>query len=225
MKCILQTDHERHTENLFGDDFDLKPIRTESSSESGSSFPKKSTFAFDDSVPSTPFYNLSNSPSRFNEGSEHSFDPFSRFDSFKSNDYGLFQPRDATLARFDSIRSTADTDHGHGFASFDDSDPFGTGPFRTSLDSQTPRRGSDNWSAFQFGNCLLLFMPEHSDSFLCVLSEFCYINGMCFPCVLIQFSCDRFWVLVIYIWIAQLSIPLNILLLFFFSSGACQLSW
>ena len=143
-------DHERHTENFFfGDDFDLKPIRTESSSQAGGSFPKKSTFTFDDSVPSTPLYNLSNSPSRFKEGSEHSFDPFSRFDSFKSHDSGFFQPRE-TLARFDSIRSTADADHGHarGFTSFDESDPFGSGPFRTSLDNQTPRRGSDNWSAF-----------------------------------------------------------------------------
>ncbi|CBI37735.3 unnamed protein product, partial [Vitis vinifera] len=140
-------DHERHTENyFFGDEFDLKPIRTESSQASGS-FPKKSTFTFDDSVPSTPLYSISNSPSRFNEGSEHSFDPFSRFDSFKSHDSGFFQPRE-TLARFDSMRSTADYDHGHGFPSSDDSDPFGTGPFKTSLDSQTPRRGSDNWSAF-----------------------------------------------------------------------------
>ena len=140
-------DHERHTENyFFGDEFDLKPIRTESSQASGS-FPKKSTFTFDDSVPSTPLYSISNSPWRFNEGSVHSFDPFSRFDSFKSHDSGFFQPRE-TLARFDSMRSTADYDHGHGFPSSDDSDPFGTGPFKTSLDSQTPRRGSDNWSAF-----------------------------------------------------------------------------
>ncbi|RVW75056.1 hypothetical protein CK203_056036 [Vitis vinifera] len=113
-------DHERHTENyFFGDEFDLKPIRTESSQASGS-FPKKSTFTFDDSVPSTPLY---------------------------SHDSGYFQPRE-TLARFDSKRRHTDYDHGHGFPSSDNSDPFGTGPFKTSLDSQTPRRGSDNWSAF-----------------------------------------------------------------------------
>ena len=54
--------HERDTENyFFGDEFDLKPIRTESSQASGS-FPKKSTFTFDDSVPSTPLYSISNSP-------------------------------------------------------------------------------------------------------------------------------------------------------------------
>ena len=54
--------HERDTENyFFGDEFDLKPIRTESSQASGS-FPKKSTFTFDDSVPGTPLYSTSNSP-------------------------------------------------------------------------------------------------------------------------------------------------------------------
>ncbi|KAJ9707376.1 hypothetical protein PVL29_002401 [Vitis rotundifolia] len=75
-------DHERHIENyFFGDEFDLKPIRTESSQASGS-FPKKRTVTFDDSVPSTPLYSIINSPSRFNEGSVHSFNPFSRFDSF-----------------------------------------------------------------------------------------------------------------------------------------------
>lgn len=140
-------DQERHTENyFFGDEFDLKPIRTEVSQASGS-FPKKSTF-FDDSVPSTPLYSLSGSPSRFNEGSERSFDPFSRFDSFKSHDSGFLPPQRETFARFDSMRSTADYDHGQGFLSHEESDPFGTGPFKTSLDSQTPRRGSDNWSAF-----------------------------------------------------------------------------
>ncbi|GAV81555.1 efhand_3 domain-containing protein/EF_hand_3 domain-containing protein [Cephalotus follicularis] len=101
------------------------------------------------------------------------FDPngfSSRFDSFNPNDAGFFQspknsisrfdsvrtPRDSdhsqgfdSLAKFDSFRSTRDSDHNHGFASFDDSDPFGsTGPFRTSLESQTPRKGSDNWNAF-----------------------------------------------------------------------------
>ena len=121
--------HERDTENyFFGDEFDLKPIRTESSQASGS-FPKKSTFTFDDSVPSTPLYSISNSPWRFNEGSVHSFDPFSRFDSFKSHDSGYFQPQE-TLARFDSKRRHTDYDHGHGFPSSDNSDPLALGPLR-----------------------------------------------------------------------------------------------
>ncbi|CAL5371415.1 unnamed protein product [Camellia sinensis] len=78
---------------------------------------------------------------------------FSRFDSFRStseSDYGqggIFPPRE--YARFDSIRSTRDSDDRHRFQSFDDADPFGSsGPFKTSLDSQTPRRDSDNWRAF-----------------------------------------------------------------------------
>ncbi|RXH97804.1 hypothetical protein DVH24_010129 [Malus domestica] len=50
-----------------------------------------------------------------------------------------------TLGRFDSMRSSIDFDQGHGFPTFDDiPDPFGSSvPFRSSLDSQTPRRDSD----------------------------------------------------------------------------------
>lgn len=148
---------------------------------------------FFDSVPSTPLFNSSFSP-KFNEGpDDHSFDTFSRFDSFNTNDSIIFpsnrtitrfdsvnsttyqshdpfsrfdsfrstadthrelsrfdsaagtteHPRE-TLARFDSIRSTAD--HNHGF-SFDDSDPFGSGLFRTS-ESHTPKKNTDQWSSF-----------------------------------------------------------------------------
>ncbi|KAK8606702.1 hypothetical protein V6N13_052464 [Hibiscus sabdariffa] len=70
--------------------------------------------------------------------------PPSRFDSFNARD----QP-DKSLSRFDSMGSTTGFDHSREFASFDDNDPFGsTGPFKTSLESQTPRRDSDKWSAF-----------------------------------------------------------------------------
>ncbi|KAL3730976.1 hypothetical protein ACJRO7_027926 [Eucalyptus globulus] len=81
---------------------------------------------------------------------------FSRFDSFSTHDGESFPQRE-TLTRFDSIRSSVDFDQGHGFPSFDDSDPFGTGPFRTSKESQTPKssdnwghtpKSADNWSAF-----------------------------------------------------------------------------
>ncbi|KAG1359502.1 putative epidermal growth factor receptor substrate 15-like 1 [Cocos nucifera] len=66
---------------------------------------------------------------------------YARFDSIRSTaDY----PQHQTYARFDSIRST--TDYGRGF-SFDDADPFGSGPFKTS-ESHSPRTGTDNWSAF-----------------------------------------------------------------------------
>lgn len=124
----------------------LNPVWTESP-HAGSLFQKKSSFAFDDSVPSTPLFSSSNSPQKF-DLSGPSFDNFSRFDSFSSTqDSGFFSSRE-TGARFDSVHSSRDLNQGHGFTSFDDSDPFGSGPFRTSLDSQTPRRTSDSWSAF-----------------------------------------------------------------------------
>ncbi|XP_039004002.1 epidermal growth factor receptor substrate 15-like 1 [Hibiscus syriacus] len=70
--------------------------------------------------------------------------PPSRFDSFNARD----QP-DKSLSRFDSMGSSKGFGHNSEFASFDDNDPFGsTGPFRTSLESETPRRDSDKWSAF-----------------------------------------------------------------------------
>ena len=126
--------------------FGLDPIRTESP-QAGGFFQKKSAFSFDDSVPSTPLFSSSSSPHKY-DGAGPSFDNFSRFDSFSSTqDSGFFAPRE-TVARFDSTRSSRDFDQGHGFPSFDDSDPFGSGPFRTSLENQTPRRTSDNWSAF-----------------------------------------------------------------------------
>ncbi|XP_044469991.1 epidermal growth factor receptor substrate 15-like [Mangifera indica] len=143
----------------------------------------KSVFA--DSVPSTPAYNFGSSPRRFSMGMEEpSFDSFSRFDSFNTrdsgflqsphhslarfdsfrsttdsdqshdlsmrfdsfnaHDSGFFQSSQSSLARFDSIRSTRDSDHSHGFPTFDDTDPFrSTGPFKTSIDGQTPKSSSD----------------------------------------------------------------------------------
>lgn len=163
---IQDTEHERQTNDYFfgSGELGLNPIKTESPQPDGF-YQKRSPF-FDDSVPSTPLYSSGYSP-RYSQGSERAFDSFSRFDSFSTQDSGFFQPRETlsrfdsmrsnndfdhgreTFARFDSMRSTKDFDHGHGFPSFDDSDPFGSGgPFKTSLESQTPRRGSDNWSAF-----------------------------------------------------------------------------
>ncbi|KAE8008895.1 hypothetical protein FH972_005365 [Carpinus fangiana] len=155
-----ETEQERNGDNYFfgGGDFGLNPIRTGApnfgldpfrteSPQAGGFFQKKSAFSFDDSVPSTPLFSSSSSPHKY-DGAGPSFDNFSRFDSFSSTqDSGFFAPRE-TLARFDSTRSSRDFDQGHGFPSFDDSDPFGSGPFRTSLENQTPRRTSDNWSAF-----------------------------------------------------------------------------
>ncbi|XP_052197992.1 uncharacterized protein LOC127804928 [Diospyros lotus] len=186
-----------HADNLFQNKNTFAFDSVPSTPQADNLFQKKSTYAFD-SVPSTPMYNYSNSPRRFSEGSEeHTFDSFSRFDSFNTHDsgsfpresltrfdsfrstadsdynQGFFQPQDSfprfdsfrstresdasgglfstrDYARFDSMGSTRDSDDGHGF-SFDDADPFGSGgPFKTSssLESQTPRRDSDNWRAF-----------------------------------------------------------------------------
>ncbi|KAF4363910.1 hypothetical protein G4B88_004210 [Cannabis sativa] len=136
-------DHERNGDNFFfGDgDFGLNPIRTGSSPKANAFSQNSRPFSFDDSVPSTPLYNLGNSPPGFKESSEPSFDSFSRFDSFRStNDSGFFPPPSDTFSRFDSMRGSRDFDQSHGFPSFDEPDPFGSsGPFRTSLDSQTPR--------------------------------------------------------------------------------------
>ncbi|GFQ06754.1 uncharacterized calcium-binding protein c800.10c [Phtheirospermum japonicum] len=81
-------------------------------------FARTSPFAFADSVPSTPMYNSNNSPRRFSEGSEeqqHSFDSFSRFDSFNMHDSGPLSARES-LTRFDSMRSTRDsTDFDQGY--------------------------------------------------------------------------------------------------------------
>ncbi|KAI4297877.1 hypothetical protein L6164_037738 [Bauhinia variegata] len=104
----------------------------------GDLFQKSSRFTFDDSVPSTPLFSSFSSPQKSKEWSEPAFDNFSRFDSSNTHDGGFD----------DFVGSSRDFDQGHGFPAFDDSDPFGSGPFRTSSESQTPRRASDNWSAF-----------------------------------------------------------------------------
>ncbi|KAL5752314.1 hypothetical protein ACOSP7_022498 [Xanthoceras sorbifolium] len=71
----------------------------------------KSSSIFADSVPSTPSYNFGNSPKRFSAGSEdHSFDTFSRFDSFNMHDF-----QSPSLSRFDSGRSTRDSEQGLGY--------------------------------------------------------------------------------------------------------------
>ena len=136
----------------------INPIRTESPHDDP--FQRKSPFSFEDSVPSTPLSKFGNSPRYSEWAGEHHFDMSSRFDSFSMHDGGFSPPRE-TLTRFDSISSSRDFGHGqarfdsisssrgfdHGQTySFDDSDPFGsTGPFKVSSDSQTPRKGSDNW--------------------------------------------------------------------------------
>lgn len=127
-------------------------------------FQKKSPFAFGDSVPSTPMYSSTNSPRRSSEGFEEHSNSFSRFDSFNMQDSGPFGTRDS-LSRFDSMRSTRDSDYDQGsfqqrdsFARFDsfrsaaDSDyNFGQFPPRASLtrfDSISSTRDTDHGHGF-----------------------------------------------------------------------------
>ncbi|KAK4284920.1 hypothetical protein QN277_001688 [Acacia crassicarpa] len=140
------TDLDRARDNFFhSQDFGLSLIKT-GSPRVDDPHQKSNRFTFDDSVPSTPLFSSGTSPRSSREWSEPAFDN-SGFDSFSTHDSGFLHSRD-TLARFDSIRSSREFDQGHGFPAFDDSDPFGSGPFRSSSESQTPRRGSESWSAF-----------------------------------------------------------------------------
>lgn len=65
-----------------------------------------------------------------------------------SNTRDFGQTHEKQFTRFDSMNSSKDFGQSSPF-SFDESDPFGTsGPFKVSFGSQTPKKGSDNWSAF-----------------------------------------------------------------------------
>ncbi|KAK7386082.1 hypothetical protein VNO78_32171 [Psophocarpus tetragonolobus] len=141
-----ERDLDRAGDNYFfgSGELGLNPIKI--GSPQGDFVQRSSGFSFDESVPSTPLFSSSSSPQRPKEWLETAFD-FSRFDSFRTHD-SVSLPARETTEQLDSVRNSIDFDHVHGFPAFDDSDPFGTGPFRTSSDSQTPRRGSDNWSAF-----------------------------------------------------------------------------
>ncbi|KAM1458006.1 hypothetical protein ACFX13_035978 [Malus domestica] len=113
-------DQESNKDHYFSGpgEFGLNPIRTGSSQ--GGGFPQKSCpFTFDNSGPSRLLsaFNSGYSLPRYKDGLEPSFDTF----------------------------SSRDFDQGHGFATFDDiPDPFGSSaPFRSLLDSQTPKRDSN----------------------------------------------------------------------------------
>nr|POF10870.1 isoform 2 of eh domain-containing protein 2 [Quercus suber] len=82
-----------------------------------------------------------NTSKDFGYGGKHT-----RFDSMSSTqDFGYSGEKHT---RFDSMSSTKDFGHSSAF-SFDEADPFGSsGPFKVSSESQTQKRGSDNWSAF-----------------------------------------------------------------------------
>uniref|UniRef100_A0A0D9WUD1 Uncharacterized protein n=1 Tax=Leersia perrieri TaxID=77586 RepID=A0A0D9WUD1_9ORYZ len=148
--------------------FDSGPSRAESPTAS-SIYGKEQRGFFDSSVPSTPMYNSSFSPRYSEAGDDSSFDTFSQMDSFGMNDSNSFGQRDSfsrfdsfrsnadqggndTFGRFDSFRSNADQGGGNSFMSrgysFDEDDPFGTGPFKSSDTSSPTKHGTDRWSAF-----------------------------------------------------------------------------
>ncbi|XP_051118136.1 actin cytoskeleton-regulatory complex protein PAN1-like [Andrographis paniculata] len=150
-------------------DFGASPSRTDSP-DAGNTFNKNSQFIFADSVPATPQSRAANSPPSYTFEPRDPFsDSFSRYDSFSARGRSSSPPR-GSHARFDSISSTAGFERGrsssppHGSHarfdsitsttafdqsrkfSFDDSDPFGSGPFKVTT-SETPKKGSE-WSSF-----------------------------------------------------------------------------
>ncbi|KAL6873971.1 hypothetical protein ACP4OV_014053 [Aristida adscensionis] len=87
-------------------------------------------------------------------------DAFGRFDSFRSTaDQGggssfmrydsmnssTDHDRTDVFARFDSMKSTDYDNRGY---SFDDEDPFGTGPFKSTETSSPTKHGANQWSSF-----------------------------------------------------------------------------
>lgn len=122
---------------------------------------RKSPFAFADSVPSTPVPSTTSIRRSREDAEEHySSQSFSRFDSLNMYDTGPFVSREP-MTRFDSFRSTKDSDYDQGyfapheslarFDSFrsttDSNDNFGQFPPHDSLtgfDSMRSTRDSDH---------------------------------------------------------------------------------
>ncbi|XP_030527327.1 epidermal growth factor receptor substrate 15 isoform X1 [Rhodamnia argentea] len=145
-KELQDSKHEDYS--FSSSDYGVNPIRT-GSPQADNAFQTRSGFAFDDSVPATPLSRFGNSSPRYSEAGDHYYDNFSRFDSFRTHDSGLYPQQPERLTRFDSINSTKDFGHSRGFSSFDDSDPFGSsGPFKVSSENPTSKKSSDNWNAF-----------------------------------------------------------------------------
>ncbi|KAI3472511.1 hypothetical protein Pfo_031075 [Paulownia fortunei] len=113
----IGTDRMFPIQGPFFDSVPSTPLYNSASSPNADNmFMRKSPFAFADSVPSTPMHNSSTSPRRFSEDAEeqYSFDSFSRFDSFNMHATGPFGSRES-LTRFDSMRSTSDSDFDQGY--------------------------------------------------------------------------------------------------------------
>ncbi|XP_021827512.1 actin cytoskeleton-regulatory complex protein pan1 [Prunus avium] len=172
------SDSDKHRDFFGSDDFGLNPVRTgsphaETAFQKKSLFFEDSV----PSTPLSKFGNSpryseagdhyfdnfsrfdSFSSSRHDGGFSSQPERFTRFDSMNSTrDFGhtrfdsISSSKDfgqgrEQLTRFDSINSTKD--FGQSAFSFDETDPFGSsGPFKVSSESQTSKKGSDNWSAF-----------------------------------------------------------------------------
>ncbi|KAJ0247728.1 Uncharacterized protein HA466_0161490 [Hirschfeldia incana] len=136
---------------------------------------RKSTFGFDDSVPSTPLSRFGNSPPRFSDAStrDNNFDSFSRFDSFNHSEAGAgfsssSQPE--RLSRFDSINSSKDFGVGAAFSRFDSinsSRDFAGAEKLSRFDSINSSRdfGGPSLSRFDSMNSTKEFSGSHGYSF------------------------------------------------------------
>ncbi|XP_058785551.1 uncharacterized protein LOC131660339 [Vicia villosa] len=98
------SDLEKQGDFFQSGDFGLNPVRTGTTFTDGAS-QAKSPFAFDDSVPGTPFSKFGNSP-RYSEAGDH-FDR-SMFDSSFSMHESGNSPQAERFTRFDSISSSRD---------------------------------------------------------------------------------------------------------------------
>ncbi|CAH2036697.1 unnamed protein product [Thlaspi arvense] len=137
-----------------GGDFGGNSERADSPSSRSFAGQRKSPFAFDDSVPSTPLSRFGNSPPRFSDASarDNNFDSFSRFDSFNASEAGggFASSQPERLSRFDSINSSKDFG-GAAFSRFDSinsSRDFG-GPSLSRFDSMNSTKdftGSHGYS-------------------------------------------------------------------------------
>ncbi|GMI68966.1 Arabidopsis thaliana EH domain containing protein 2 [Hibiscus trionum] len=158
---VPSTPAYHHSQQSFGEGSDAYSFDSFSRSDSfnmqdSGLFQPRSFDRFDSMRSSTDFdQGYGFPPSGFDSFNAHDQPDksLSRFDSMRSttgfDSFNAHDQPDKSLSRFDSMQSSTGFDHSHEFTSFDDNDPFGSmGPFKTSLESQTPRRDSDKWSAF-----------------------------------------------------------------------------
>ncbi|KAF2617773.1 hypothetical protein F2Q68_00040947, partial [Brassica cretica] len=159
-----------------GDYFGENSGRADSPTSRSFAGQRKSTFGFDDSVPSTPLSRFGNSPPRFSDAStrdNNNFDSFSRFDSFNHSEAGgagFTSSQPERLSRSDSINSSKDFG-GAAFSRFDSinsSRDFAGGAEKLSrFDSINSSRdfGGPSLSRFDSMNSTKDFSGSHGYSF------------------------------------------------------------